>query len=419
MRFPILLLIPFIGFFAGTLKAQYYSGSIPVESELVLPPDYNPSISYPVVVMLPFTSGDAQYMFNAYAKEANAEGDSNREKLAAIHRVLNANRIENPSSFVVLLPKGRGSKRDHSWRGFKACFERYEDRIVKDLNKYSKTYNLDMSKVYLTGVSLGGDLAWALSQRHPDVFQGAVVMGSRCSYPPPDTTIDLMLEKDYAFFMTMGMQEARDRLAGMRYARKILDSTGVHYVYKEMPDLRHNKAPLWLFLEGMEYLIDYEKKTEAPVEKDVRYLIDQLIGVYHGDIELNHYDIEEESDGLMEEGNGLYAPFKTEFIEAQNLVIERKTNARVSFQLKFDQLPPVEAYVYKSIDAESGEEVIGLTIPEQQVGNYKYRGTSIGLEDSKLHGILSSEYLSLSFDVYKSDRQEQYSTYNFFVILEN
>jgi pimeloyl-ACP methyl ester carboxylesterase len=418
MRSPIIFCF-LLTLLLSSVHAQYYSGRIPVESELVLPPDYNPSISYPVVVMLPFTSGDAQYMFNAYAKEANSEGETNSEKLGAILRVFNAQSLEGNRSFVVLLPKGRGSRRDHSWQGFKACFERYEERIIKDLNKFGKTYNLDLSKVYLTGVSLGGDLSWALSQRHPEVFKGAMVMGSRCSYPPPDTAIEVMREKDYTFFMTMGMQEARDRLAGMRYARKILDSTGIQYVYKEMPELRHNKAPLWLFLEGMEYLIYNQTKSSTLVEKDASDLIVQLTGVYYGDIELNHYDIEEETDELMAEGNGLYAPYKTEFIEAQNLVIERKTNSRIQFQLQFDQLPSIEAYVSKTLDPDSGEEVIALTIPEQQIKGYKYRGTSIGLDDSKIHGMMSSEFLSLSFDIYKADRQEEYSTYTFFVILEN
>ncbi len=413
----MMLLLAFMLICSG-LNAQYYSGRIPVPSRIVLPKDYNPSIKYPVVVMLPFTGGDAEYMFEAYAREANSEAESFEGKLQDILTVFNAERPDDPRSFVVLLPKGTGGRRDHSWRGFKDCFERYEQRIMKDLNSYARRYNLDLDKVYLTGVSLGGDLAWAISQRHPEVFQGAMVMGSRCSYPPTDSAIQIMLDKDYAFFMTMGMQEAYDRLAGMRYARKILDSTGVRSVYKEMPDLRHNKAPLWLFLEGMDYLIFGNQQKTRILEKDVPELIQQLVGVYHGDIELNHYNLDAEADDLMEEGNGLYAPYKTEFIEAQDLVIEKKSNSRVSLKLQFDQLPPIEAYVSQITDPLTGEVLISLTIPEQKIKNYNYRGTAVGVDDTKVHGILTREHLSLSFDIFKTQQQDQFSTYTFFVVLE-
>jgi len=220
---------------------QYYATRIPVESKLILPPDYNPSKSYPIVVMLPFTSGDAEYMFNAYAKEAHSTATTLSGKLGDILVTFNAQELENPQSFVVLLPRGRGSRRDHSWRGFKACYEKYEERILKDIKKFAKPYHLNTSKIYLTGVSLGGDLGWALSQRNPNFFQGAIVMGSRCSYPPPKGTLALMREKDYTFFMTMGMKEANDRLVGIRYARKLLDSMQVRSIYKEMPDMHHTQ----------------------------------------------------------------------------------------------------------------------------------------------------------------------------------
>ena len=84
--FPALL--PMLLFIVQFCAAQYTT-RIPVESELILPPDYNPSISYPVVVMLPFTNGDAEYMFNAYAREAASEAKTNTGKLGDILTVYN------------------------------------------------------------------------------------------------------------------------------------------------------------------------------------------------------------------------------------------------------------------------------------------------------------------------------------------
>lgn len=400
-----------------SLIAQY-SSHIPHESTLVLPPDYNPSISYPIVVMLPFTNGDAEYMFNAYAREAASDAESLSGKLGDILTVYNSRNPEAAQSFVVLLPKGKGSRKDHSWRGFELCFKRYEERVMKDIKKFAKTYNLDTHRIFLTGVSLGGDLSWAISQRNPSFFQGALVMGSRCSYPPPSGTLELMKAKNYSFFMTMGMKEAKDRLAGMRYARKQLDSLQVLSIYKEMPDLYHHKAPLWLFLEGLEYLLKEKQNQETNVTVPTE-LMDQLLGVFTGDLELNYFDLEAEQHDLLSEGNGLYVPYKNEFIQGVGLEIKKLSPNRISLQLFHDELVPIAAYVSERKDEP---ETLDISIYEQEFSGFKYRGSEIGEEDSRIHGMLRVEVqeanLTISFDVFRSSEPDRFKTYNFFARLE-
>lgn len=403
--------------FAARLSAQYTT-RITHESTIILPPDYNPYLSYPVVVMLPFTNGDAEYMFNAYSAEAESDAETFSEKLADILTVFNARNPESPQSFVVILPKGKGSRRDHSWRGFEQCFTRYEERILKDVRKFAKTYSLDTGRVYLTGVSLGGDLAWAISQRNPEFFQGALVMGSRCSYPPPTGTLELMKSKNYAFFMTMGMKEAKDRLAGMRYARKQLDSLQILSIYKEMPDLYHHKAPLWLFVEGLEYLL--KQKKEIVTETKVRDVwISRVVGSFTGDLELSYYDLDVEKNDILSEGDGLYVPYKTEFVEGVVLEIKKLSATRVLLQLHFDNLFPVEAYISERTEES---ETLDFSIYEQESKGYKCRGSAIGEDDSRVHGLMRMELddanLSISFDVFKSNEPDRYKTYNFFVRLE-
>ena len=396
-----------------------YTTRITHESILVLPPDYDPSISYPVVVMLPFTGGDAEYMFNAYAAEAGSESETFSGKLADILTVFNSGHPENPSNFVVILPKGKGSRRDHSWKGFEQCFIRYEERVLKDLDKFSQAYNLDLSRVYLAGVSLGGDLSWALSLRNPDKFAGAVVMGSRCSYIPPDGSLDLMKQKNYAFFMTMGMKEANDRLAGIRYARKQLDSMQILNIYKEMPDLYHHKAPLWLFLEGVDYLLSAKNKVR--IEKSLT--IDnskKAIGIYTGDLEISHYDQNTENEGITPSGDGLFIPHDTEFLPGVGLEILQLSASKISIRLMHAELAAISVYVSEKIADKMAS--LEFTIYEQEIKGYKFRGSAIGEADSKIHGEISlipdDKYISISFDVYKSTTPEKWTTYTYFARIE-
>jgi pimeloyl-ACP methyl ester carboxylesterase len=400
------------------LVSAQYTSTIPVESTIILPPDYHPATAYPVVVLLPFTGGDAEYMFNSYAYEAGSKSDNPTEKLGDILNVFNARRPDAPISFVVILPKGKGSRRDHSWRGFEQCYKRYEQRIKKDLAKFSESYNLDTGRVYLSGVSLGGDLSWALSLRDPDYYQGALVMGSRCSYIPPDGSLEKMHQKNFSFFMTMGMKEAYDRLNGIRYARKQLDSLQILNIYKEMPDLYHHKAPLWLFLEGIDYLFKAKDKIRENKMLTVD-MMNKLSGNYKGDLEINHFDKSEEKSDLTMNGDGLFVPLKTEFEQEAELEIIQIASNKVKILLKHNELAAFEAYVTENVDWTQNIE---FTIYEQAIGSLKFRGTSIGENDSKIHGVYSNSsenpYISISFDVYSSVNPEKFSTYTFFASIK-
>jgi pimeloyl-ACP methyl ester carboxylesterase len=401
------------------MAGAQYTTRITHESVLVLPSDYDPSVSYPVVVMLPFTGGDAEYMFDAYAYEAGLSDGTLSEKLDAILNVFNANRPDNLRKFAVILPKGKGSRKDHSWKGFEMCFTRYEERVIKDLDKFSELYNLDTERVYLAGVSLGGDLSWALSLRNPEKFAGAVVMGSRCSYVPPAGSLQTMYDKNYAFFMTMGMKEANDRLAGIRYARKQLDSMQILNIYKEMPDLYHHKAPLWLFLEGVEYLFSVKHKIREvkTVGEDVCV---KTVGIYSGDLEINHYNRNLENEDITLTGDGLFVPHHTEFIADVGLEILQCGPSKITIRLMHNELPAFAAYTAES--QLNGLQTVDITIYEQEIRGYKYRGSNEGETDSKVHGVLSLDprdrFLSITFDVYKSTSPDKWVTYTYFAKIE-
>ncbi|MFI5280304.1 MAG: dienelactone hydrolase family protein, partial [Gemmatimonadales bacterium] len=128
---------------------------------VVLPADFDSTRSYPVLVMLPASNGLSDAMLRSYP---------------------------NTGEWVVVLSAGLGSTEDYRTNEiWERTIERYERQLRADLDLLAASH-VDTSRVILTGFSMGGDLAWALSVRNASRVRGAVVMGSRMSYrgPPGD-----------------------------------------------------------------------------------------------------------------------------------------------------------------------------------------------------------------------------------------
>ncbi|MCP4441002.1 MAG: alpha/beta hydrolase [Aureispira sp.] len=393
--------------------AQYQT-SIRYESKVILPPNYDTTKTYPALVLMPYTGGCAEDFFNKYAKESMAQSSSLSGKFSEILELYNA-RHSTDRSFIVILPHGVGSTKDHSWQGFAACIERYEKRVRKDLKKFIPKYNINTDQVVIGGVSLGGDLSWALSMRNPELFKGAIVTGSRCSYPPEEK-FPILKAKNYSFFLAMGMEEGKHRLTGMRYARQLLDSNRVAYLYKEMPFLSHNRAPLWLFFDGIDYTLYDDNKTAVDHSAAAKW-VNKLVGDYIGDVEVNDFDLEKDKE-LLAKGDGLWMPTKSTLLENQIILVRKINDQKISIHLFRDDnpLPPLEAYLSVRDDA------VILEVPDQLVGSYRYRGKTVGGDDaSKEHGTFmfgeDEQYFALDIEQLSAKNPKRFSTYSFFVLL--
>ncbi len=222
-----------------------YVHTIEQPSELLLPPGYDREKSYPLFVFFPYTEGTAAGLLHQYAFVGE-----NADNFVEFHAKLFNNDPE--ASFLLLLPDGMGSTADHSWQGFAACIERYEKRVKQDIDAARKEHKI--GNIYLAGFSLGGDLSWALSQRHPDLFQGAIVMGSRCSYYEAGK-LDQLAKKKYRFSLVMGADERADRMKGIKAAMELLDKSHVTYQYKTVPGQEHVAATPELFRDAIRYLL--------------------------------------------------------------------------------------------------------------------------------------------------------------------
>ena len=61
-----------------------------------------------------------------------------------------------------------------------------EAALLRILNRVVSTYNIDESKVLVTGFSMGGSGTWYMAARHPDRFSAAIPIAAR----PPREEVD-------------------------------------------------------------------------------------------------------------------------------------------------------------------------------------------------------------------------------------
>ena len=225
-------------------------------SQIILPSDYSIDRRYPVLIFLPFTGGSATDLMNMYC---SALGDYSITNLPIERRFESLLKSmfggsASEKSFVLVLPPGKGSTADQSWKGFLACIERYEQRIKEDLQTLLRNSSIDTNRIVLAGYSLGGDLSWALSIRNPSLFQGAIVMGSRCGYFEKNR-LPMLTKKGFKYFLAMGAHETEHRLRGIKHSMTLLDRAKTDYRYVVIQDNEHAPAPLSILAEAASWIL--------------------------------------------------------------------------------------------------------------------------------------------------------------------
>lgn len=270
---------------------------IETQSLVLTPSPIDSAAKYPLVVFLPFTGGSAKNYYETYLYQASGnEGgmgagqiqidfsrlvdslkrmptdeEVNSYILQEIQR--NATRKDpgendrfnvylqglfgeevKKKAFIALIPGGVGSTNDHSWEGFEACIYRYENKILQDIDSLSKIYNIDHSKIILAGFSLGGDLGWAISQRYPEKFRGALVNGSRCGYSEKGMMLR-QAKKGVKYYIAMGELEPETRMKGAKAAVAALNKAAIKNKFATTPAVDHQTATFEQFKEALNFLL--------------------------------------------------------------------------------------------------------------------------------------------------------------------
>lgn len=223
------------------------------EASIIIPP---PSLSKKekcaVLFVLPFTGGVSSKFMRVYFNDWNPYAQWQADYNLFLSKL-------NPvtPTFLVMV-SGFTSRQDHDAKGFANAIARFDAQIKKDLQLLEKNYAIDKSKLYLTGFSLGGDLSWAISQKNPGMFKGAVVAGTRCGYRS-NNGLSAQKKNDFKVYIACGQLESAVIVKGVEQAKNELANFGIEHVYYEIPGVGHKMLSEEKFMEALRFVMDSEK----------------------------------------------------------------------------------------------------------------------------------------------------------------
>lgn len=201
----LLAIVPVAEAFASEVKPEYLDR----RAEVVPPVGYNRNSEYPVFVVLPPTGL--------------------KSSRVAPYLGLDPQRQDE---FILVFPAGRPT-RDEYLPDFLSFVEWYEGHVLQELDSVMENYSADRDRVYVGGYSLGGDLSWALSIRNPELFAGAVVAGSRTSYPVDADALAELRAREFRGAFLIGNREIPARYDGINHARRAFEEAGIDHHYRE------------------------------------------------------------------------------------------------------------------------------------------------------------------------------------------
>ncbi len=214
-------------------RADYFD----LTADIIPPAGYDPETEYPLLIMLPYTTGTADEFYKRYKSEIDSK------------------------QYIVLLPKGRPRRTDYL-PNFMQYVDWYEERLLTEIERARRSYSVDGEAIFLAGYSLGGDLSWALTMKQPELFAGAVMAGTRCSYPPERSDLDILERKGYKGAFFIGNREDINRYDGINAARWTLENAGIETQYTEI-DGGHAAPPVELFGEALSWIADGEAGPDS------------------------------------------------------------------------------------------------------------------------------------------------------------
>jgi len=191
-------------------KAEYRS----TKAQMVLPKDYDPAKPAPLIIALHSYGGAPDEQLRAWKNTA--------EKLGAVLAV--------PSAI-----------RRHPNGGFQWLFiDESEWIILKALEDAKADLAIDESKVIVTGFSQGGNMAFLVATRHPELFAGCIPMGFHYEpnvTPMPDPAPDAM--PSFAFLIGQGDEWAWTNAD----AKKAVEAAGARAMGKSYKGVGHDMPP--------------------------------------------------------------------------------------------------------------------------------------------------------------------------------
>lgn len=212
MRHKFILLLSLLTVATYSLHAQQS------QCRTSIPQNYDSTKTYPVIFVLPGMGGG----YPMLPAELNGQ------------------------SFIIAEVQGTESLAG----GFDKTIERGQAAILPELARLKSKYSLDTNKIILAGFSLGGDVAFAIALKYPQVFKGIFIMSSRSTSRVKAETIKGLPVK---FYFTVGGSDPRRK--EVEQAKEFLTKAGISTAMDVIPKMSHMPPPDNFIVRGLSFLL--------------------------------------------------------------------------------------------------------------------------------------------------------------------
>ncbi len=213
---------------------------------IYLPADYNKSKKYPLVLLL---------------HGAGERGDNNKSQLVHGATDIMTYSINHNEPIIFVAPQ---CPRGQQWvnvpwgAASHTMPEKPSDSMglaIELLDDVLESYSIDSSRIYVTGLSMGGYGAWDIIQRKPEVFAGALVVCGGGDTAQASKLINMpILVTHGELDGVVKTHRARDMVAAIK------EAGGKKVRYIEYKGVRHNVwKPVYSDEKNIKWLLGQQK----------------------------------------------------------------------------------------------------------------------------------------------------------------
>jgi predicted peptidase len=236
---------------AGVFKDPVSGNVMPWR--LYVPSGVDASRSLPIVIA--FHSGAGR-------------GDDNLKQLDASIRYLLSDELQGLEPVLVLAPQA--GERTHwvDYPSFDPPFENFDQRqipqsenvktAIRLLGDIISKHNADRSRVYVTGISMGGEGSWEAITYYPDMFAAALILNGAGDPRVMERVKDLPIR----FYH--GDQDVITPTANSRELDQALRAIGAVARYTEIPGGGHDIREHGYTRENFVWLLQQRRAAPAP-----------------------------------------------------------------------------------------------------------------------------------------------------------
>lgn len=225
-------------------KSFAASSGINMPYRLALPDNYDPEKTYPLLVFLHGRgergTDNTDKMFSGIGLFNNRHSilsPENRQRFPAIILVPQCSDFSNDQEWAHWI--GNSPEQPFAGLGDDGSYHQHPQpsasgaAALELIDTTIANYSVDRSRVYITGISMGGFGTWEFSSRRPELFAAAVPMAG---YSDLNTAERI---KDIPFWIFHGDADEYNPVQGSRNMAGKLKMLGADVRYTELPGLRH------------------------------------------------------------------------------------------------------------------------------------------------------------------------------------